>query len=263
MVPGATHYFCMTVVTFALPQESGDFRQVLRAAGGRLGGEEIRVAHLGVGPAAASREVRRLLAEEPPRILICTGFAGGLDARVRIGDLVVADNFSAPELRARAQALTGEKPHRFFGSVVTRDEVVETAAAKAALAFETGALAVDMETASVAEACHAAGVPLLAVRAISDDVTTPLPVPFDEWFDLRRQRPRPWALVKYLLRHPESIRPFTHFVRGLAPARQAMADFLDRYLRQPLESNSSRRMKESGSPFPSASPSPSPSSSSS
>src|SRR5438045_1900171 len=91
--------FCMTVVTFALPQESGDFRQAIRAAGGRLGGEEIRVVHLGVGPAAAAASAQRLLAEESPRMLICAGFAGGLDARVRTGDLVVADNFSAPGLR--------------------------------------------------------------------------------------------------------------------------------------------------------------------
>src|SRR3954463_8509102 len=90
--------FCMTVVTFALPQESGDFRQALRLAGGRLGGEEIRVSHLGVGPAAAALNIRRLFDQECPRILICAGFAGGLDARVRTGDLVVADNFSAPDL---------------------------------------------------------------------------------------------------------------------------------------------------------------------
>src|SRR5205085_4132407 len=123
--------------------------------------EEIRIVHLGVGPAAAAASVRRLLTEERPRAMICTGFAGGLDARVRAGDLVVADNFSAPGLRARAQALTGEKPHRFFGSLVTRDLPVESAAAKAAIALETGALAVDMETAAVADACRAAAVPLL------------------------------------------------------------------------------------------------------
>jgi nucleoside phosphorylase len=223
----------MTVVTFALPQESGEFRKALRMAGGRLGGEEIRIVHLGVGPVAAGASVRRLLAEERPRALICTGFAGGLDTRVRAGDLVVADNFTVPSLRARAQALAGEKPHRFFGSLVTRDWPVEAIADKAALAAETGALAVDMETAPVAEACQAAGVPLLAVRAISDEAGTPLPVPFPEWFDMRRQRPRVFGLLKYLITHPGRIGPFASFVRGLSPARQALADFLTRFLAQP------------------------------
>ena len=222
----------MTIVTFALPQESGEFRQALRAAGGRLGGEEVRIEYLGVGPAAASENTRRLLAAGNPAMLICAGFAGGLDARVRTGDLVVADNFSSPALRARAQALTGEMPHRFFGSLVTRDMPVETADDKAALARETGALAVDMETAAVAGVCRETGVPLLAVRAISDGAVTPLPVPFGHWFDLHRQRPRPLGLLKFLLLHPARVFPFTRFVRGLGPARQALADFLARFLGQ-------------------------------
>ncbi len=225
----------MILVTFALPQESGEFRHAVRAAGGRLGGEEIRIAHLGVGPSAAAESIRGLLAGERPQALICTGFGGGLDPRVRVGDLVIADNFSSPPLRQRAQALAGGKPHRFFGPLVTRNDPVETTEAKAALALETGGLAVDMETSTVAEACRAAGVPLLAVRAISDASTTALPVPFAHWFDLERQRPRPLALVKYLAAHPSGIVPFAQFVRGLAPARRALADFLSRFLSQPME----------------------------
>ena len=104
---------------------------------------------------------------------------------------------------------------------------------KAALSSSSGALAVDMETAAVAEACHAAGVPMLAVRAISDTAATSLPVPFDDWFDLHQQRPRHWGLIKYLLRHPACIPPFAKFVRGLGPARRALADFLVRFLGQP------------------------------
>ena len=223
----------MTLVTFALSQESGEFREAVRRLGGRIGNEEIRIEHLGVGPLAATASIRRVLAKDRPRLLICAGFAGGLDPRVRAGDLVVADNFSTPGLRARAQAVAGEKPRRFFGSLVSCEDPVETVKAKSALALETGALAVDMETAAVADACRDAGVPLLAVRAISDAAATPLPVPFAHWFDLPKQRPRPWGLVKYLARHPSRIGPFAGFVRDLAPARQALADFLSRFLSQP------------------------------
>lgn len=223
----------MTVVTFALPQESGEFRRALRAAGGHFAGEEVRVFHVGVGPSASAARMRKLLITERPRTLICAGFAGGLDARVRTGDLVIADNFSVAELRARALAVTGEKPHRFFGALVSRELPVETVAAKTALAQFTGALAVDMETATVAECCRSAGVAHLAVRAISDGASTPLPVPFAEWFDLRRQRPRPWRLTKFLATHPGRLFPFAHFVRDLAPARRALGNFLTRFLAQP------------------------------
>ena len=216
----------MTVVTFALPQESRDFRAALRARQGRIVGEEIRVVHLGIGPAAASESMRRVLAEGNPRLVVCAGFAGGLEPRLRIGALVVAENFTSPGLLARASG------GAVVGALVTRAVPVETPAAKAALARESGALAVDMETASVAEACRAAAVPLLAVRVISDAVDTALPVPFEEWFDLVRQKPRRWGLVKYLARHPGKIRPFARFVRGLTPARRALADFLVRFLKQ-------------------------------
>lgn len=193
------------------------------------------VAHLGVGPVAAAREARSLLSGAgKPRLLISTGFAGGLDPQLRVGDLVVARNFSSPDVCARAEALAGSMSLRLtFGTLVTRDTAIESTADKLALARETGALAVDMETAAVHEACVSAGVPMLALRAISDEATTPLPVPFDDWFDLERQRPRPWSLVKYLARHPQKILPFCRFVRGLAPARRAMADFLMGFLQPP------------------------------
>ena len=226
--PGAD--FRMIAVTFAVPQESRDFRRALRRAGGRMGGEEIRVVHLGIGPEAASANAQRLFAEAAPRAMICAGFAGGLAPGVRRGGLVIAENFSAPELLARARSLAGKTPNRFFGALVSQSLPIETAAAKAALAHDSGALAVDMETASVAEICAASGVPLLAIRAISDDAATPLPVPFAHWFDLGRQRPRPLALLRHLALHPRAIAPFASFIRGLAPARAALADFLTRFL---------------------------------
>jgi adenosylhomocysteine nucleosidase len=227
----------MIAVTFALPQESQDFRRVLTAvetvkAGSRvflraqLAGVEVCVWHSGVGPQAAAENVAAFLAGQRPRLLISTGFAGGLDPRLVTGDLLVAENFSAPELLAQSRALLKGNPHAFFGGLTSQAQTAETVAAKAALAQETGALGVDMETAAIAAACAQAGVPLLAARAISDSALEPLPVPFAEWFDLAGQRPRVFGLVKYLALHPGKIAPFTRFVRGLTPARQAFTRFI-------------------------------------
>lgn len=213
----------MVIVTFAVPQESSEFRRALRTAGGRLGGEEIRVNHLGIGPASAASRFAPLLAETP-RLVICAGFAGALDPRLKAGDLVLADNFSTPALLDRARRFSGATT--FIGPLVTVTAPAETVEAKSALARESGALALDMETAPIAEACRAAAVPLLAVRAISDDRSTPLPVPYAEWFDAERQRPRPWRLVRFLLLRPGSIGPFVHFLRDLHAARSALSDLL-------------------------------------
>jgi adenosylhomocysteine nucleosidase len=214
------------VVTFALPQESSDFRRAL--AGKEYG--ELRVEHIGVGPEAAARSIGSLVAGEPPRLVICAGFAGGLDPELATADLVIAENLSTLEVLARVRSRTPPTPRCRFGAVVSRDEPIETLEDKAALYRETGALAVDMESETVAAACRAAGVPLLVVRTISDAADAPLPVPFAEWFDLRRQEPRKFGLVKHLLFHPDRIGPFAHFVRGLAPARRSLAEFLLRFL---------------------------------
>ena len=233
----------MLAVTFALPQESQDFRHALRhpsavGAGarpwlrGHIGTEEVLVGHTGVGPAAAAEKVTALLAGHHPRLLISTGFAGGLDPRLATGDLLLATNFTAPKLLARSRGLRAADARAFFGALTSQPHPAETVAEKSALARATGALGVDMETASIAAACARAGVPLLAVRAISDSALEPLPVPFAEWFDLAAQRPRPLALVRYLARHPARIGPFVRFVRGLTPARRAFTRFVSDFIAQ-------------------------------
>jgi len=213
-------------VTFALPEESRDFRQALQP--GR--DDHIRVEHFGVGPAMAAERIGCVLAKEKPRLVICAGFAGGLDPRLAIGSLVVAENLTTPEILARVRADARDQPHCSFGSIISHATPVESVADKAVLFHETGALAVDMESETVAAACRAAAVPLLVVRTISDPAGAPLPVPFADWFDLRSQQPRIFGLLKYLALHPSRIGPFTHFVRGLAPARRALTDFLVTYL---------------------------------
>ena len=215
------------LVTFALPQESRDFREALRDESLA----DIRVEHFGVGPAVATERIGRLLAIEKPRLLICAGFAGGLDPRLATGDLVIAENLSTPEILTRARIVAAQDdPGGVFGSILSQSMPVESVPGKAALFRETGALAVDMESAAVAAACRAAAVPLLVVRAISDPVGAPLPVPFAEWFDIERQRPHVTGLLKYLAFHPSRLFPFASFVSGLAPARQALAEFLVRFL---------------------------------
>ncbi len=209
----------MIAVTFALPEESRDFRRRLAASPFAT---QVSVTHSGAGPEAAARHITHVLATRP-ELIIATGFAGGLDPALRVGQVVVATNFSSREVLARVAGVAS-------GVFAHADFPVETVAAKATLARATGALAVDMESQPIATACTRAKVPLLVVRVISDPAGEPLPMPFAEWFDLARQRPRPARLVAWLIRHPTRIAPFYRFVRGLAPARRALADSLFRFL---------------------------------
>jgi len=210
------------VVTFARPEESGAFRRKLEslqkgrcgpmpAWRGRLGKTEVTVIHTGIGPAAAERAIRTVLDCEKPGKLISAGFAGGLDPALRVGDTLTSDDSAA--------------------LVLSRPIPLETPEEKVAAFRETGARLVDMETAVIAAACAAAGVPLVAVRAVSDSAAEALPVPFGAWFDTRRQRARPLALVAHLVRHPSRIAPFARFVLRLPRVARALAQAVEGALR--------------------------------
>ena len=231
----------MIAVTFALPQESRAFRSRLHHFGqvgvapaeymiGNLGTEEVIVLHTGVGDDAATLRTETLLTMVRPRYLIAAGFAGALDPRLRVGDLVVATNVSVPELRDRASALLDGEPGVFFGPIVGAPFPVEEVSEKLELGRVSRGIAVDMETAAVFGAATRASVPFLAVRAISDAAEQPLPVPFAECYDLDLQRPRPLALLRYLRRHPRRIIPFMRFVHGLRSGSTVLAEFLVRFI---------------------------------
>ena len=73
--------------------------------------------------------------------------------------------------------------------------------------------------------------PPLALRSVSDSADQFLPVPFDAWFDTRRQRARPLALLLHLLRHPSHIAPFTRFISRLPRIAAALAQAVEAAVR--------------------------------
>ncbi len=206
------------LVTFARPEESGPFRKRLMALetsrirgrkvwAGELRGLRTVIVHTGIGPVSAEAVLSDVLGEVKPRRVICSGFGGALDPVLRVGD-----------------TLTAELPSPF---ILSRADPIEQPAEKLAAFRETGARVVDMETDAVAKACGESGVPVTAVRAISDSADQSLPVPFDAWFDSTRQRARPVALVLHLLRHPSHIAPFARFVMRLPRVAEALAQAVE------------------------------------
>ena len=110
----------MITVTFALRSESSDLIPLLRRgtsteAGqhsilGELHGREICVLHTGVGETTTRARVANFLRGQTPDLLISSGFAGALHDQLRVGDLFVAQNYSAPHLASIAQSLPGFPP---------------------------------------------------------------------------------------------------------------------------------------------------------
>ena len=232
--PDASTSAGTVIVTFALPDESRPFVSALTSIrtlhrGGPpalpttvgICGEKIVAAvHTGVGDTTEGRERLKTMiaASDDLQGVISAGYAGGLAAHLQVGDLVLGENVSDARLTTLARQLLADEPLH-PGGITSQDQVAATAAAKSALAIETGALAVDMETGWIANVCAWAGVPMLSLRVISDAAGQDFPVPSHILFDAARQRPRYLALPAWLLAHPGKIAPFAAFVRGLGPAR--------------------------------------------
>jgi adenosylhomocysteine nucleosidase len=219
-------------VTFALPEESRDFVAKLRDARaakggplpvvtGELGGRRIAVCHTGVGAGSCRERMVSFLREHRPAVLISSGFAGGLDPALKVGDLLVAANFSSAGLLAKAGL-----PQATRGNMTTQARVAESAADKAALFLQTDASAVDMETSVIFGQCARSGIPMISLRGISDSAADELPVSFSIWFDAAKQKPRVGALLWELATHPAKIPRFTKFVRGISFTRARLTEAL-------------------------------------
>jgi adenosylhomocysteine nucleosidase len=146
---------------------------------GDLAGRSLRVLETGIGRSAVDDALDWILGEAmPPRFLVYAGFAGALDASVRVGDVLLADEVVDEAgrhwPRCWPAATVGIPPWIRRGRLLTAAHLVTTPEAKQRLGVQHHARAVDMEAAYVAQRCAARNVPFGCVRAVSDAVDVPL-----------------------------------------------------------------------------------------
>jgi adenosylhomocysteine nucleosidase len=98
-----------------------------------------------------------------PEAIVSTGFCGALDETLGIADVVGATAVSANGREHRVEAV--EAPHS--GVVCSIDHVAQSAEEKRRLR-QSGASAVEMEAAAVAEFAHLRTIPFYCVRAVTD-----------------------------------------------------------------------------------------------
>jgi adenosylhomocysteine nucleosidase len=141
----------------------------------------------GVGAARTERALKWLsnvpkLGVVPyrPKLVIAAGFAGALHSNHQVGDIILAsevvdaDGRNWPTTWAERLPEGEWRPPLHRGRLLTAGRIIATPEEKRMLADKHGAVAVDMESATVARWCAERSVPFACVRAISDDVETPL-----------------------------------------------------------------------------------------
>src|SRR2546423_12214395 len=231
----------MIAITFALPAESSDFvrllerpilisREGVENIRGRLHGKLVDVIHTGVGKMACRERMEVMLRRERFEYLISAGFAGALEKELRVGHLLVADNYSSAKLLA-SPALELADEGTFLGRLATVPRMIESITQRETLNKRTGAAAGDMETETIAELCAAHDLPMLSVRAISDTAVEPFPAPAHVLFDLAKQKTDFVRLCSYLVTHPGAFSRLNAFRQRIAIARKALTDALDKILR--------------------------------
>jgi adenosylhomocysteine nucleosidase len=137
----------------------------------------------GIGRAAAAAAAQALV-DAGVSALMTFGMAGGLDPALKPGSVVIPREVISPDgtryaaCRAwREQVAAAVSALRAVseGNLLTSTQAIETPADKASAFHTTGAAAVDMESAAVAEIAAKHNLPFIAVRVIVDTAADMLP----------------------------------------------------------------------------------------
>ncbi|MEI6214240.1 MAG: hypothetical protein WCP10_09055 [Desulfuromonadales bacterium] len=217
-------------VLAAMPQE---YRAVCRSLGAaeagrcgeylsgrfRVAEHEIMVVKSGIGFDNAARATETVCAGFQPDLLISAGFCGGVTESLRVGDVVVARQFliagrndvieSVPvsvslagSRFAGAQSEDGRQV--FEGTFVSTPTVTSKKHIAGLLPSDAHPAVVEMESAAIAIVAAENGIPLCAVRTVSDPADEELAFSMDEFCDTAMNI-RPGKVLLTLLHRPVII----------------------------------------------------------
>ncbi|MBV9010157.1 MAG: hypothetical protein JO354_13490 [Verrucomicrobia bacterium] len=213
----------MIAVTFALPPESSAFVRRLRKENRDRKPQSTRVVHTGVGARECERRLGAFLAHELPRTLISSGFCGGTNDDLAPGDLVIGANCSDAELAVKARQVL---PNASIGNIFSATRVLDLVEDRYRIGREHGAIAIDMETETIAQMCAAKKIPMLSLRVVSDSPAARFPAPPEVLFDVAAQRTKFSRLLPHLAGNPAAVARVVRFSRQISTARRKLADGL-------------------------------------
>jgi adenosylhomocysteine nucleosidase len=170
---------------------------------GKVGSVEVVATMTGIGMAPAEQTTERILADEKVDLVLVVGIAGGVGRAVDVGHVFV------PAVVVHGESGKEYRPRDLPG-VDTRGRLVSSDAFHVAddelAELETnGVIALDMETAAVAEVCDAHGCEWSVVRSISDMANDhPLGAAA---LDMARAdgSPNLGAVLRYMSSHPTKL----------------------------------------------------------
>lgn len=159
---------------------------------GTLGENKVVLLQCGIGKTNAASGVTNLIISFHPDYVISTGAAGGIDAKLKVMDVVIGsqicyhdvncgDNCDPGQVQGLPRLFNGDKQlvniamslksdvRIVPGLICTGDQFITNRDELNIIKekYPQG-LAVDMESAAIAQVCHLWNVPMLSFRIISD-----------------------------------------------------------------------------------------------
>ncbi len=203
---------CLRAATISLPETS---RPALFCSGADAG---------------RTRDGVRALIAQGVTGLLSFGVAGGLDPALAPGTVIVADTVieldgtrhaAEPAWRRRVIAAAGASARPIEADIAGSDRLLASVAAKRDARRATSAAAVDMESHIVAREAAKAGLPFLAVRAVSDPAGGA--IPWAAYAALSADgQPRPLAVVGRLVLAPWQLPGLLALARNTRAALGAL-----------------------------------------
>lgn len=178
---------------------------------GQLQNQQVILVQSGIGKVAAAVATTLLLTHFNPDCVINTGSAGGFDAELEVGDVVISSEVrhhdvdvtafnyeigQVPQMPAAFEAhpvliAAAEQSVKQVGDVKVKTGLITTGDTfmcdpvrinKAREDFPT-MKAVEMEGAAIAQVCHQLSVPFVVIRSLSDIAGKESPVSFEAYLE--------------------------------------------------------------------------------
>ena len=215
-----------------------------RALASQDHGLYVLVLQAGIGAEKARKSTQQLFAKASWDVVISTGFAGDLESdsigSVLIGHEVFFGQDPTSHLCSTPQSIRchpdwvktalsvscmGAKSLR-TGRFVSVDRVLTRSVDKQQLRASTGAVGVDMESATIGEIAQKYGIPFLIIRTISDGLSEDLPVDFNLFL-----KPSGWlAGVMHIMLTPSSWKGFLNLYRHSKQASLQLTQFFEEFI---------------------------------
>lgn len=194
----------------------------------RAGKTEVVLIRSGMGDKNAAEATETLIASATPDLIISFGFGGAVLAGCEVGDIIAGTSslrfndraFSSPLPLSPLPALGHEWR---AGTIITTGEIVHKREMASLLPPEMNNPVLDMETFAVAQIAGRYGIPLHALRCVSDGAGEELGFGMDEFCD-KELNLRIWRVMWTVARKPWIIPQLMRLARNSKIAGERLAE---------------------------------------